>query len=165
MQAQARPGVPPDEVEVEVEIDDGRCEKEEQRSGLAINVGEICARDCKRCWVTRFKSIKKSQECANKIIIHQIWKIGSITRLVIAKGGETVRGPSSRAMRTFRSKAMHSGRSSSSRTHHCAALGAVIEIAWGAAELLAAGIDSTLRHFVEFAESGNEGVVGGAVYK
>ena len=43
MQAQARPGVPPDEVEVEVEIDDGRCEKEEQRSGLAINVGEICA--------------------------------------------------------------------------------------------------------------------------
>jgi len=34
MQAQARPGVPPDEVEVEVgvgveiEIDDGRCEKE-----------------------------------------------------------------------------------------------------------------------------------------
>jgi hypothetical protein len=35
MQAQARPGVPPDEVEVEVgvgveiEIDDGRCEKEE----------------------------------------------------------------------------------------------------------------------------------------
>jgi hypothetical protein len=45
MQAQARPGVPPDEVEVEVEIeiDDGRREKEEQRSGLAINVGEICA--------------------------------------------------------------------------------------------------------------------------
>ena len=47
MQAPARPGVPPDEVEVEVEveieIDDGRCEKEEQRSGLAINVGEICA--------------------------------------------------------------------------------------------------------------------------
>ena len=35
MQAQARPGVPPDEVKVEVgvgveiEIDDGRCEKEE----------------------------------------------------------------------------------------------------------------------------------------
>ena len=45
MQARARPGVPPDEVEVEVEIeiDGGRCEKEEQRSGLAINVGEICA--------------------------------------------------------------------------------------------------------------------------
>jgi hypothetical protein len=32
MQAQGRPGMPPDEVEVEVEIDDGRCEKEEQRS-------------------------------------------------------------------------------------------------------------------------------------
>ena len=43
MQAQARPGMPPDEVEVEIEIYDGRCEKEEQRSGLAINVGEICA--------------------------------------------------------------------------------------------------------------------------
>ena len=85
--------------------------------------------------------------------------------LVIAKGGETVHGPSSRAMWTFRSKAMRSGRRSSSRTYHCAALGAVIEIAWGAAELLAAGIDSTLRHFVEFAGSGNEGVVGGAVYK
>jgi hypothetical protein len=41
MQAQARPGVPPDEDEIE--IDDDRCEKEEQRSGLAINVGEICA--------------------------------------------------------------------------------------------------------------------------
>ena len=41
MQAQARPGVPPDKVEIE--IDDGRCVKEEQRSGLAINFGEICA--------------------------------------------------------------------------------------------------------------------------
>jgi len=58
-----------------------------------------------------------------------VWKIGSITRLVIAKGGEAVRGHSSRAMRTFRSKAMRSGRRSSSRMHHCAALGADIEIA------------------------------------
>jgi len=79
--------------------------------------------------VTRFKLIKISQDCANEIIIHRIWKIGSITKLVIAKGGEAVRGPSSRAMLTFRSKAMRSGRRSSSRTHHCAALGAVIEIA------------------------------------
>jgi hypothetical protein len=71
MQAQARPGVPPDEVEVEIEIDDGRCEKDKQRSGLAINVGEIC--DCKWCWGTRFKLIKISQECANEIIIHRIW--------------------------------------------------------------------------------------------
>jgi hypothetical protein len=39
------------------------------------------------------------------------------------------------------------------------------EDARGAAELLAVGIDSTLRHFFEFAGSGNEGVVGGAVYK
>jgi hypothetical protein len=45
MQAQARPGVPPDKVEVEVEIDIdiGWCEKEEQKSELGINVGEICA--------------------------------------------------------------------------------------------------------------------------
>jgi len=102
--------VPPDEVEVEVkiEIDDSRCEKEEQRSGLAINVGEICA---------------------GIVNGDRIWTIGSITRLVIAKGGEAVCGLSSRAMLTFRSKAMRSGRRSSSRTHHWAALGAVIEIA------------------------------------
>jgi hypothetical protein len=127
MQAQARPGVPPDEVEIE--IDDGQCQKEEQRSGLAINVGENLCRDWKRCWVTRFKPIKISQDCANEIIIHWIWKIGSVTELVIAKGGEVVRGPLSRAMLTFHSKAMCSGRRSSLRTHHCAALGEVIEIA------------------------------------
>jgi hypothetical protein len=90
--------------------------------------GNLC-RDCERCWVTRFKPIKISQDCANEIIIHRIWKIGSITKLAIAKSGEAVRGPSSRAMLTFRSEAMCSGRCSSSRTHHCAALGAVIEIA------------------------------------
>ena len=48
----------------------------------------------------------------------------------------------------------------------CAALGAIIELAWGVAELRAAGIESTLRHLVEFGGGGNGsagGVVGGGV--
>jgi hypothetical protein len=36
----------------------------------------------------------------------------------------------------------------------CAALGAIIELAWGAAQLRAAGIESALRHLVEFGVGG-----------
>ncbi|KAI0306232.1 ARM repeat-containing protein [Multifurca ochricompacta] len=43
----------------------------------------------------------------------------------------------------------------------CAALGAVIELAWGAAQLRAAGIESTVRHLVEFGGGGGPGVGGG----
>ncbi|KAH9032520.1 ARM repeat-containing protein [Lactarius hengduanensis] len=42
----------------------------------------------------------------------------------------------------------------------CAALGAVVELAWGAAQLRAAGIEGTLRHLVEF---GGGGAPGGGV--
>ncbi|KAH9071040.1 ARM repeat-containing protein [Lactarius deliciosus] len=42
----------------------------------------------------------------------------------------------------------------------CAALGAVVELAWGAPQLRAAGIEGTLRHLVEF---GGGGVPGGGV--
>ncbi|KAI9446024.1 ARM repeat-containing protein [Lactarius indigo] len=46
----------------------------------------------------------------------------------------------------------------------CAALGAVVELAWGAAQLRAAGIESTLRHLVEFGGAGGPGGgVAGAV--
>ncbi|KAN0129589.1 ARM repeat-containing protein [Lactarius tabidus] len=46
----------------------------------------------------------------------------------------------------------------------CAALGAVVELAWGAAQLRAAGIESTLRHLVEFGGGGGPGGgVAGAV--
>ena len=46
----------------------------------------------------------------------------------------------------------------------CAALGAIIELAWGAGELRAAGIESTLRHLVESGGSGGggSGSAGGA---
>jgi len=45
----------------------------------------------------------------------------------------------------------------------CAALGAIIELAWGAGELRAAGIENTLRHLVEFGGSGPAGSVGAGV--
>jgi armadillo repeat-containing protein 8 len=41
----------------------------------------------------------------------------------------------------------------------CAALSAIIELAWGAAQLRAAGIESTLRHLVEFGGGGPGGGV------
>jgi armadillo repeat-containing protein 8 len=41
----------------------------------------------------------------------------------------------------------------------CAALSAIIELAWGAAQLRAAGIESTLRHLVEFGGCGPGGCV------
>ncbi|KAI0280546.1 armadillo-type protein, partial [Russula aff. rugulosa BPL654] len=45
----------------------------------------------------------------------------------------------------------------------CAALGAIIELAWGAAQLRAAGIESTLRHLVEFGVGPSTGAgIGGA---
>ena len=45
----------------------------------------------------------------------------------------------------------------------CAALGAIIELAWGAAQLRAAGIESTLRHLVEFGVGPSSGAgIGGA---
>ena len=47
----------------------------------------------------------------------------------------------------------------------CAALGAVVELAWGAAQLRTAGIEGTLRHLVEFGGGGGGpgGGVAGAV--
>jgi armadillo repeat-containing protein 8 len=44
----------------------------------------------------------------------------------------------------------------------CAALGAIIELAWGAGELRAAGIESTLRHLVESGGGGGGSGGGGA---
>ncbi|KAI0263468.1 ARM repeat-containing protein [Gloeopeniophorella convolvens] len=44
-----------------------------------------------------------------------------------------------------------------------AALGAVVQLAWGAAQLRAVGIEGTLRHLVEFGGSGPAGGVGGGV--
>jgi hypothetical protein len=44
----------------------------------------------------------------------------------------------------------------------CAALGAIIELAWGAAQLRAAGIESTLRHLAEFGVGPSSGAgIGG----
>jgi len=43
-----------------------------------------------------------------------------------------------------------------------AALGAIIELAWGAAQLRAAGIESTLRHLVEFGAGPSGGGIIGA---
>jgi hypothetical protein len=43
----------------------------------------------------------------------------------------------------------------------CAALGAIIELAWGAGELRAAGIESTLRHLVESGGGGGGSSGGG----
>ncbi|KAI0284920.1 ARM repeat-containing protein [Russula brevipes] len=45
----------------------------------------------------------------------------------------------------------------------CAALGAIIELAWGAAQLRAAGIESTLRHLVEFGGGAPAGSVAGGM--
>ena len=49
----------------------------------------------------------------------------------------------------------------------CAALGAIIELAWGATQLRAAGIESTLRHLVEFGvgPSSGGGIGAGGVDK
>ncbi|KAI0253577.1 ARM repeat-containing protein [Lactifluus subvellereus] len=44
----------------------------------------------------------------------------------------------------------------------CAALSAIIELAWGAPQLRAAGIENTLRHLVEFGGGGPGGGVGGS---
>lgn len=44
----------------------------------------------------------------------------------------------------------------------CAALSAIIELAWGAPQLRGAGIESTLRHLVEFGGGGPGGSVGGS---